>query len=334
MESTVSALIRAALKAVVLALTVLGTAAAAEPDYAAFPFRIEILSVPSKTFTGQELLKGGAAGNDVTLAGELRLPFAMLQGKVPAVILMHGAGGINSNADSWARFLNKAGVAVFILDSFSGRGLVSTVEDQTQLDSFALMYDAYRALDVLAAHRLIRPDRIAVMGFSKGGVAALFSSGVRFQKAYGSANKFAAHVVMYASCNSRLEGDTNVSPVPIRLFHGTTDDYVSVVPCRAYVAELKAAGADVSLTEFPDTWHLFDAPSIPPVYELKKAQTTRKCQLREGVNGVMYNALTKTLYDVKTDACVEYGTHVGYNPVSTAGAEQGVLALFKQTLLK
>lgn len=84
MESTVSALIRAALKAVVLALTVLGTAAAAEPDYAAFPFRIEILSVPSKTFTGQELLKGGAAGNDVTLAGELRLPFAMLQGKVPA----------------------------------------------------------------------------------------------------------------------------------------------------------------------------------------------------------------------------------------------------------
>ena len=31
---------------------------------------------------------------------------------------------------------------------------------------------------------------------------------------------------------------------------------------------------------------------------------------------------------------VEYGTYVGYNPVSTAGAEQGVLALFKQTLLK
>ena len=58
---------------------------------------------------------------------------------------MHGAGNINSNADSWARFLNKAGVAVFILDSFSGRGLVGTVEDQTQLDSFALMYDAYRA---------------------------------------------------------------------------------------------------------------------------------------------------------------------------------------------
>ena len=100
------------------------------------------------------------------------------------------------------------------------------------------------------------------------------------------------------------------------------------------MAKLKGAGADVSLTEFPDSWHLFDAPSIPPAFELKKAQTTRKCQLREGANGVMYNALTKAPYDVKTDTCVEYGTHVGFNPVSTAGAEQCVLALFKQTLLK
>ena len=84
MKSTISAFIRAALRAVALVLTVLGSAAAAEPDYAVFPFRMEILVVPSKTFTGQELLKGGAAGRDVTLAGELRLPFAMLQGKVPA----------------------------------------------------------------------------------------------------------------------------------------------------------------------------------------------------------------------------------------------------------
>ena len=41
--------------------------------------------------------------------------------------------------------------------------------------------------------------------------------------------------------------------------------------------------------------------------------------------GPALNALTKTVHDVKTDACIEYGTHVGYNPVSTAGAEQGVL---------
>ena len=81
-----------------------------------------------------------------------------------------------------------------------------------------------------ARSKCVPPAR-PVMGFSMGGIAALFSSGVRFPQAYGSANTFAAHVVMYASCNSRLEGDANVSPVPIRLFHGITDDYVSIVPC-------------------------------------------------------------------------------------------------------
>jgi dienelactone hydrolase len=309
-------------------------AAAAEPDYAAFPLRIEVLSVPSKTFTGQDFLKGGAAGRDVVLAGELRLPFASYQGKVPAVVLIHGSGGIGANSDAWARFLNAAGIAVFILDSFSARGIVSTVEDQTQLDSVAMMYDAYRALDVLAAHRAIRPDRIAVMGFSKGAVAAVFSSATRFKTAYGSANTFVAHVGMYTPCNARFEGDTKVSPTPIRLFHGVTDDYVSVVPCRSFVAELKAAGADVSLTEFPDTWHLFDGPNVPSVFELKKAQTTRNCQIKEGPGGVMLNSVTKMPFAVKTDACVEYGTHIGYNPVSAAGAQQGVLTLFKKTLLK
>ena len=35
-----------------------------------------------------------------------------------------------------------------------------------------------------------------------------------------------------------------------------------------------------------------------------------------------------------TDAWVEYGTHIGYNPVAAAATQQAVLTLFKQTLLK
>jgi dienelactone hydrolase len=258
----------------------------------------------------------------------------MLQGKVPAVVLMHGSGGIASNADSWARLLNEAGIAVFILDSFSGRGIVSTVEDQSQLDSIAMMYDVYRALDVLAAHRSIRADKIAIMGFSKGAVAAVFSSGERFKKAYGGTNTFAAHVGLYTPCNTRFNGDTKVSSAPIRLFHGVTDDYVSVGPCRDFVAELKAAGADAALAEYPDTWHAFDVPTYPPVFEIKKAQSTRNCQLKEGPDGAIFNVVTKASFDLKTDGCVAIGAHIGYNPTSAAAAQQGVMALFKETLLK
>jgi len=46
---------------------------------------------------------------------------------------------------------------------------------------------------------------------------------------------------------------------PIRLFHGDADDWVAIGPCRAYVQRLKAAGADATLTEFPDAVHAYDA---------------------------------------------------------------------------
>ncbi len=247
---------------------------------AQWPGRIEILPVPSRTFTGDEFLRADAPGREVLLGGELRLPLGTAA-KIPAVVLIHGSGGIGSGPDFWARTLNEAGIAAFILDSFSGRGIVSTVEDQEQLNSLAMTVDAFRALDVLAAHPRIRADRIAVMGFSKGAVPAVYSAMDRFRAAYGGAasNRFAAHIGFYTPCNVAYEGDTKLSPVPIRLFHGISDDYVNIVPCRAYVARLKQAGVDVTLTEYPDSQHGFDSPTTPALVAAPKAQSTRNCTL-------------------------------------------------------
>ena len=297
-------------------------------------WRIEVLPVQSKTLSSREFLNGESTGHDVALGGELSLPFAMLRGKVPAVIMVHGSAGMGASNDYWTRALNEAGIAVFNLDSFSGRNIVSTIEDQTQLDHIAMMVDAYRALDVLAAHRAIRSDKIAVMGFSKGAVAAVFSSSTRFKTAYGGANTFAAHIGMYTPCNYRFNQDTKTSNAPIRLFHGITDDYVSIAACRELVADLKANGADVLLTEYPDTNHGFDNPALPPIYELKKATSSRNCRLTERADGVMLNAATMLPYDMKADTCIETGTHVGYNPQSTAAARDAVVAFLKQVFAK
>jgi len=78
---------------------------------------------------------------------------------------------------------------VFILDSFAGRNIVSTVTDQSQLDHLAMMVDAYRALGVLATHPRIDPARVAVMGFSKGAVAAVYSANQRFAKQFGGGKR-------------------------------------------------------------------------------------------------------------------------------------------------
>lgn len=305
----------------------------ANPICAQVPSRLEILALKGETLSGDQFLRGEKSGREVTLAGELRLP-PRAPAKVPAVILVHGSGGIGGSTDLWARELNAIGVAAFILDTFSGRGIVSTVADQEQLHSLAMMVDAYRALDLLAAHPRIQADRIAVMGFSKGAVASVYSAAERFRSAHGSpSNRFAAHIGFYTPCNVTYEGDTKVGPAPIRLFHGTADDYVSVGPCRDFTARLKAAGANVSLTEYPDSQHSFDNPTSPPVLEIPTAQSTRNCRLREGPNGVIQNE-SGAPFSQKSDSCVQVGAHVGHNPEATALSRIAVREFVLSTLIR
>lgn len=110
----------------VIAAVLLGISAL--PAAGQVPSRIEVVPLRSATLSGEEFLRGEGAGHEVWLAGELRLP-KNASARVPAVVLVHGSGGISGSLDLWARELNDIGVAALILDSFSGRGITSTVED-------------------------------------------------------------------------------------------------------------------------------------------------------------------------------------------------------------
>ncbi len=312
----------------------LGALLCAGPLRAQTPSRVEVSPIRSTTLAGDEFLRGDARGRETLLAGELRLPPGAAA-KVPAVVLVHGSGGISGAADLWARELNSIGVAAFILDSFAGRGIVSTVADQNQLNSLAMTVDAYRALDLLAAHPRIRADRIAVMGFSKGAVASVYSAMDRFTRRYGNpAQRFAAHIGLYTPCNTAYAEDTAVAHVPLRLFHGIADDYVSVAPCRDYVARLKQAGADVTLTEYPDAQHGFDNPLSAPLVPVPSAQTTRNCRLVEGPGGSIRDQKTGEAYSLETSPCVEKGAHVGYNAQAAAAVKEAVKAFLTASLLR
>jgi hypothetical protein len=128
--------------------------------------RPEIYPVQTVTLTAQQVLLGEQDGKDTVLAGELRIPTR--PGKLSAVVLVHGSGGLNGAVEQWAQELNDIGVAAFLLDSFSGRGITSTVEDQSQLDHLAMMVDAYRALGMLARHPRIDSNADRCHGFFKG----------------------------------------------------------------------------------------------------------------------------------------------------------------------
>lgn len=303
--------------------TALAMALATAP--AGAQLRMEVLPFESVTLTTQQVLLGDKGGKPATLAGELRLPRGGTD-RVPAVILVHGLSGIMANLDEWARALNAWGYAAFILDNYGGRGIVGAGPEAVKLSPLARMVDAYRALAFLARHPRIDPDRIAVMGISMGTPAAILSSSERFRKTYGTPGvQFAAHIGLYTMCHARYRDDTKVGSRPIRLFHGTADDQTPVEPCRALVADMKKAGADVALTEFAGATHAYDNSDLKQRVTFPQAPTLRKCSVVEGEGGQLMNARTGQPFS-PGDPCVERGTSYLYDEAATSGTREGVKA--------
>ena len=122
----------------------------------------------------------------------------------------------------------------------------------------------------------------------------------------------------------RYHGDDKTTGMPIRLYHGIADDWVSIEPCRAYVARLQSAGAAATLTEYPNAYHAYDNFLLKETVKVPEAQTTRRCLLEEGQNGAILNSKTGKPYDLNSDTCVEKGTQVVYNAAAYEATAKAV----------
>jgi dienelactone hydrolase len=311
-----------------LALAIAQSVAVASPISKDMAWWLEAIPIDTLTLSDHQFLTGDASGKPTTIAGSLRI--AQGSGRLPLVILMHGSGGFEVNADLWQRQFGSWGISTFALDSFSGRGIASTVIDQSQLGRLNMILDLYRSLAVLGAHPLVDPNRIAVMGFSRGGQAALYATLKRFHKLWNrSGIDPAASIAVYPQCNTTFIGDTDVTDHPIRIFHGQSDDYVAIGPCRAYFDRLKDVGKDVQMTEYPETWHAFDYPSLPAKPVVVHNGQTTNCVLLEDTAGTIVNTATNKAFTY-ADACVGRDPHVAYSSQATQATEQAVRVLLKK----
>jgi dienelactone hydrolase len=305
-----------------LSVSLLASAAfAAPPDD--MPTRTELHAINTLTLSDAQFLTGDGNVRTTVTTAALRIPRG--EGRLPVVVLQHGSGGMAANIEMWSRELYAIGVSTLALDGFTGRGFTSVSTNQALLGRLNFVLDIYRALDVLAKHPRVDPQRVALMGFSRGGQAALYASLKRFHKMWNrSGIEFAAYIPFYPDCATTFLADAEVADRPVRIFGGTQDDYNPIVLCKAYVERLKAAGRDVQVTEYPTASHAFDNPlgPVPPAV-VAGGQSVRHCTIREEPAGLLINASTREPFTYK-DPCVEIGPHVGYDSATTEAAKASV----------
>ena len=234
---------------------------------------IEFLSVTPQGAT--ELLTGGAART--VIRGALSLP-PDARAKAPAIVIAHGSGGITASREgAWSERLNAMGVAAFVVDSFAPRGIKTTTTDQGQLSTLANVADAFFALRLLATHPRIDPARIGVMGFSKGGQVALFTSLEPLRRSVIDGDlRFAAHIALYPSCSLPYIAK-QVTGAPILILAGGADDYTPATHCVRYVDYFRNLGADARFVVLDGAHHGFDV--LRPAAYLSRAQTARNCRM-------------------------------------------------------
>jgi dienelactone hydrolase len=291
--------------------------------------RIEFSSV---TPTGPtELVRRSYPTAGTTVTGTLVLPPAA-NGRTPAMVIAHGSGGIlPGREDAWAARLNALGIATFVIDSFTPRGLQSTSRDQSRLSTMANLADALAALNLLATHPRIDPARIGVMGFSRGGQVALYSALEPLRRGVIDGNlRFAAHVALYPSCSIPYRAG-EVSTAPILMLLGGADDYTPAAACRDYGAWFASKGAPVEVVAYDGAYHDFDIPD--PLRFLPALQSARGCRAEVEVDSGTVRRLDTgeglrdpTAISAYFRACMQRGATIGGDPAALARAERDVAA--------
>lgn len=244
-------------------------------------FIVMLTALPGMALA-QERVSFPSADGKTTLSAYVFMP-AKRSAAMPAVVLMHGRGGLYSKAAkgrydaaritqrhrAWGALWAANGYVAVLVDSFGPRGYpagfprYSYSTRPASVNEVAVRpLDAYGALTWLRSRKDVAGNRIGLLGWSNGGSAALatMAAGTEFAPATPSKG-FNAALVFYPACRLRGRFDGGYQPyAPVRVFHGTADEETSYRRCRALVRRSRKAGGDIAITLYPDATHGFDDP--------------------------------------------------------------------------
>ena len=273
-------------------------------------------------------------GRAVEIVGTLSLPSGAA--RVPAMVVVHGSGGVSAGREhAWAKRLVDMGVAAFVTDSFRPRGVTSTAEDQSQVSTVSMVADAFNALKLLATHPRIDPDRIGIMGFSKGGQVSLYTALEPFRRAAAGNLRFATHVPLYPSCALPYIS-REITRAPMLVLMGGADDYTPAVQCERYIEWFRGKGAPIRSIVYPGASHGFDSPGA--VRRLDRVTSARDCRMDielEPVQGRRWDdgaLVPADRINAYLRQCSKRGAHFGGNPAALAHAAEDLRAHLMSTI--
>ncbi len=200
-------------------------------------------------------------------------------GPFPAVVALHDCDGLTQRAAGetagnqatagaqayaeWAKLLVGAGFVVIFPDSFGSRGIGPQCREQNRKvrASRERVNDANAARQWLQGQSFVRGDRISLLGWSNGGVAALWA--IRPTAAPRDAGKdFRSAVALYPSCR-RLRETAWSGRVPTLILIGGSDDWRPAAACQQMVSGARGRSAKVQIVVYPGAHHEFDWLNSP-----------------------------------------------------------------------
>jgi len=172
---------------------------------------------------------------------------------------MHGKNGrLSARQEAWDETLRREGFVTLHVDSFTPRGIkeVCTVADRPVSVWGDRRRDAYAALSFLRSLPFVRPEAVAAMGWSMGGLTVLAAME---RDAETPGRGFYAGVALYPGC--RLAGRGAPKPSgPLLMLLGEEDDLTPPESCAPVIAGARSRGETVETETYPGAFHGFDSP--------------------------------------------------------------------------
>ena len=202
------------------------------------------------------------SGKEWSLGAVLHVPYGF-EGKRPAVVIIHGSGGVDSRGGHYANALNHAGYVTLEVDLWAARGVQSAGGRPKSV--IETLPDAFASLNFLTQMTgTVDSERIGITGFSWGGVVSMLSANRAYREKYGTGvQKCAAHAPFYPVCWGynvvRGYDFKNLTGAKILIQAGKADVYDAPETCSNMVASLASADAAlVELVMYDNATHAWD----------------------------------------------------------------------------